>query len=261
LSLSNGEDGRLLAYCFGGHSYPEIVLALVEHGLLDDDGAELDAPPGGQASPDRDDADQRRRIQRAQEIYASGVRDKRIDDYLWSRRLKSGSDVLRFAEAAPHRTGIRLPAMLAPIVDVNGEQIGVHLTYLRADSRGKVDLPKDLQRESRGAIKGGAIRLHPYRGDWLIVSEGIESGLAATEIFHEPCWAAVYAGGLKTLALPAFVTRILVAADHDEAGRQCALAARDRWTAEGREVRVKVSPAPGQDFNDVLLGRRRDARP
>ena len=37
LSLSDGEDGRLLAFCFGGCEFDEIMLALVEYGLLDDD--------------------------------------------------------------------------------------------------------------------------------------------------------------------------------------------------------------------------------
>jgi putative DNA primase/helicase len=103
------------------------------------------------------------------------------------------------------------------------------------------------------------IRLHPYQGDELILSEGVETALAAAEIFVQPCWTTVCAGGLRSVVLPDYVTRILIAADHDEAGRRCALAARGRWVAEGRTVRVKVPPIPGQDFNDVLLGRRRNA--
>jgi hypothetical protein len=78
------------------------------------------------------------------------------------------------------------------------------------------------------------------------------------ELFGLPGWSAVFAGGLKTIELPE-ARRVLIAADHDEAGRQCALAARGRWVAEGRAVRVKVPPISGQDFNDVLLGRRRNA--
>ena len=66
---------------------------------------------------------------------------------------------MRFHEQAPHRLGARLPAMLAPVVDIDGEQIGVHMTYLRRDGAGKADLPKEFQRECRGALAGGAIRL------------------------------------------------------------------------------------------------------
>jgi hypothetical protein len=263
LSLGNGEDGRLLAYCFGGHSYSEIELALVEYGLLDDDGAELDAPPRDQSVPVRDDADQGRRIQHAREIYATGVWDERIQVYLRSRGITLTSPVLRFLEQTPHRLFARLPAILAPVVDMNGEQIGVHMTFLRPDGSDKADLsPKDLQRECRGVIRGGAIRLTQHDpGDELVIGEGIETSLAAAQIFDLSCWASVSAGGLKTVELPPEARRVLIAADHDEAGRRCALAARDRWVAEGRAVRVKVPPVPGQDFNDVLLGRRRDVGP
>ena len=37
LSLSDGEDGRLLAFCFGGCEFDQVMSALVEYGLLDDD--------------------------------------------------------------------------------------------------------------------------------------------------------------------------------------------------------------------------------
>ena len=36
LSLSDGEGGKLLAFCYGGHEYNEVLSALVEYGLLDD---------------------------------------------------------------------------------------------------------------------------------------------------------------------------------------------------------------------------------
>ena len=128
----------------------------------------------------RDDADQRRRkIQQAREIYASGVWDERIAVYLRSRGIRLTSPVLRFSEHAPHRLGARLPAMLAPVVNVYGEQTGVHMTYLRPDGGGKADLPKEFQRECRGVIHGGAIRLAEHDPDVeLIIGEGVESTLS-----------------------------------------------------------------------------------
>jgi hypothetical protein len=260
LSFRDALDGRLLVHCFGGCDFPTIFAELVQHGLLDDDDMIL-----GASSP-RDqaicyDIDRRRRkIEQASKIYANGIQDERIGVYLRSRLLRQTSPILRFAEEAPHRTGARLPAMLAPIIDADGEQIGVHMTYLRRDGGGKADLPKEFQRETRGALAGGAIRLIRFNPEVeLILCEGIETALSAAEIFGLPAWSAVYAGGLRSLVLPPEARRVLIAADHDEAGRQCALAARDRWAAEGRAVRVKVPPIPGQDFNDVLLGRRRNA--
>jgi putative DNA primase/helicase len=57
------------------------------------------------------------------------------------------------------------------------------------------------------------------------------------------------------LDLPNDVRRIVIAADNDEngVGQRAALSARERWTAEGRMVRILLPPNAGEDFNDVLL--------
>ena len=120
-------------------------------------------------------------------------------------------------------------------------------------------LPKEYQRECRGVIHGGAIRLAEHDPDAeLIVAEGVESTFSAMQLFGRAGWAAVYAGGLKTIELPPDVRRIIIAADNDAsgAGQRNALAAYDRWTAEGRSVRIKTPPDVGDDFNDVLSSQR-----
>ena len=259
LSLSDGEDGRLLAFCFGGCEFNEIMPALVEFGLLDDDDSDDCHVSRRVAVCQRDRA---KRIAHARQIYDSGVQDARIQTYLRSRGIGLTSPILKFQEQGPHQLGVRLPAMLAPVVDIDGEQIGAHMTYLRRDGAGKADLPREYQRESRGVIHGGAIRLMPFDPKAeLIISEGLETGLAAAQIFALPCWSAVYAGGLRSLALPPDVRRIMIAADNDVsgAGQRNALAAYDRWIAEGRSVRIKCPPDAGDDFNDVLIKRRGDA--
>jgi phage/plasmid primase-like uncharacterized protein len=256
LSLSDGEDGRLLAFCFGGCEFDTIMLALVEHGLLDDgDGDDLRVSRCVTVCQ-RDDAE---RIASARQIYDSGVCDQRVAVYLRSRGIRLISPVLRFTEQASHRLGARLPAMLAPVVNAAGEQTGLHMTYLRRDGGGKATLPKEYQRECRGVIHGGAIRLAEHDPDAeLIVAEGIESVFSAMQLFGRAGWAAVYAGGLKTLELPSTVRAVIIAADNDAsgAGQRNALAAYDRWRAEGRQVCIKTPPAVGTDFNDLLLAAR-----
>jgi phage/plasmid primase-like uncharacterized protein len=206
----------------------------------------------------RDDAE---RIAHAREIYNSGVPDERIWIYLRSREIELTSPILRFSEQAPHRLGVRLPAMLAPIVNVAGEQTGVHMTFLKKDGAGKADLgdPK-FQRECRGVIRGGTIRLAEHNLDSeLIVAEGVESTFSAMQLFGRPGWSAVFAGGLKTIELPPGVRRFIIAADNDVSGcgQRSALAAYDRWAAEGRSVCIKTPPVAGTDFNDLLLARKR----
>ena len=257
LSFRDGEDGRLLAFCFGGCPFDRIIAALVEYGLLDDDGD--DSQVSRSVTVCQRDGSQR--VALARQIYNSGIQDERIAVYLRSRGIRLISPVLRFAEQAPHRLGVLLPAMLAPIVDVDGEQIGVHLTYLRRDGGGKAELTKEYQRECRGAVRGGAIRLIPFEPDVeLVLAEGLETSLAASELFGLPSWSAVYAAGLCSLVLPPEVRRIVIAADNDASGvgQRNALAGYDRWTAEGRSVRIVAPPGVGDDFNDVLLKERID---
>jgi phage/plasmid primase-like uncharacterized protein len=150
--------------------------------------------------------------------------------------------------------------MLAPVVNAAGEQTGLHMTYLRADGSAKAALPKEFQREWRGVIHGGAIRLAEHKPDSeIVVGEGVESTLSVMQLFGRIGWAAVYAGGLKTMNLLPNARRIAIAADNDVSGTgQCnALAAYDRWTDEGRRVRIMTPPVIGADFNDLLLARVR----
>jgi phage/plasmid primase-like uncharacterized protein len=149
--------------------------------------------------------------------------------------------------------------MIASIVDIDGHLTGTHATYLRADGSGKADFPRsELQRECRGLIHGGAIRLGEHDPDRaLIIAEGVESAISAAQIFGLPAWSAVSAGGLCTIPLPSEVRNIVIAADNDTsgAGQRNALAAYRRWVSEGRSVRIAMPPIAGYDFNDVLAMR------
>jgi putative DNA primase/helicase len=256
LSFCDGANGRLLAFCFGGCEFDQILAALIEFGLFDDDDGDDPHVSRPVIVCHRDNAT---RIADAQAIYASGTWDSRIAVYLRSRWITLTSPVLRFLEQTPHRLGAHLPAILAPVVDVNGGQTGTHLTYLRRDGAGKADLPKEYQRECRGVTRGGAIRLaeHDPNAE-LIIGQGVESTFSAMQLFCLAGWAAVSAAGLKTMELPPDVRRIILAADNDTsgAGQRASLGAYDRWRAEGRQVCIKTPPVIGTDFNDLLFNTR-----
>jgi hypothetical protein len=259
LSLTDGEDGAFLAYCFGGCEFEDIVTSLVEHGLLDDDDDAGDRDVALLVKPRA--VEDPRRSEAARRIYdrlapAAGTP---VEAYLRSRRITLPvPPTLRFG-GVPHRLGGIFPAMAAPIVDVDGDLIGVHMTYLCADGSAKADfVNKGFQRECRGVIRGGAIRLTEHDPEReLIVAEGVETTLSAMQVFGLPGWSAVSAGGLKTVGLPATVYRVVIAADNDVsgAGQRNALAAYHRWTAEGRSVRIAMPPIIGSDFNDILAKR------
>jgi hypothetical protein len=257
IAIADGEDGRLLAHCFGGCTFDEVLPALIE---FDED---ADAGEYEPARPVESAIDIARRRAHARQLYdrlapAAGTIAER---YLRSRGITIEIPrILRFG-LCPHRSGGTCPAMAAPIVDMSGEQTAVHLTFLASGGSAKAAfIDTRLQRETRGVLRGGAIHLAPHNpGSELIIAEGIETTLSAMQIFGLPGWSVVYAGGLKTIELPSAVRRIVIGADNDRssAGQRNALAAYDRWRAEGRTVRIKCPSDVGADFNDVLIRRGR----
>jgi phage/plasmid primase-like uncharacterized protein len=267
LTVADSRDGKLLIKCFAGCDSLDVFNELRARGLVDGKPAEI--------SPERREQIQRRneaaakaeadrtkrKIARARALYqrAQPAAGTAVEVYIRSRGITIPiPPALRWLRWCPHRNGGYFPAMVAPIVDVNGEQTGIHKTFLKPNGSGKADLPLDEQRETCGVMKSGGVRLAEYRpGVELLVAEGIETTLSCMQMFGLPGWAALCTTGLAALDLPGEVRKVLIAADNDEngAGQHAAAVAFERWRAEGHQVRILLPPAVGTDFNDVLLGK------
>jgi putative DNA primase/helicase len=263
LTLADGRDGKLLVRCWGGCEWRDIFPELRSRGLLVGDPVDTNPERVDELRRKRD-AEARREIERlrrriaaARDLYrhSKDATGTPVEPWLRTRGITSPiPPVLRWLQHCPHRNGRYYPAMVAPIVNVAGEQIAVHKTFLSPDGSGKADLPKPEQRETCGPFKGGAIRLAPHRaGVELLIGEGVESTLSAMQLFSLPGWAALCANGLEALELPREIRSVAIAADNDAngVGQRAALSAQERWAAEGRSVRILLPPNPG-DFNDVL---------
>jgi phage/plasmid primase-like uncharacterized protein len=253
LSLRDAEGGRLLAYCFGGCEFADIMAALVEFGAFDYLGGDMYAPP-----PGKPPASKASRIKDALKLYESfgPAVGTLIETYVHAVRCISIPlpPILRYGQY--RHLGCNRPTMAVPVTDIDGRQTATHLTFLRSDGR-KADLPKDDQRRTLGIIGGCSIRLAPHNGRDLLIGEGVESTLSAMQIFGLPGWAAINAANLQAVNLPSSVRNVIVAADHDVsgAGFRNAQAAAERWRFEGRSVRLAMPPIAGDDFNDVLVKR------
>jgi putative DNA primase/helicase len=160
---------------------------------------------------------------------------------------------LRWLPRCKHPGGVFLPAMIAKVVNVDGELIGIHRTFLLSDGSGKADVDKEQQKMSLGSIAGGSVRLAAAE-TILAITEGVETGLSVQQAAGIPTWAAISASGIRALALPRGVDLILICADHDRngVGEEAALTATARFLAEGRRVKVIKPPTPDTDFNDLL---------
>src|SRR5207248_10899338 len=78
-------------------------------------------------------------------------------------------------------------SMVAKVVNIDGDLIGIHRTFLQPDGSGKADI--EPQKASLGPISGGAVRLAPA-AETLLVGEGIETCIAALQATPMPAWAA-----------------------------------------------------------------------
>jgi putative DNA primase/helicase len=176
-----------------------------------------------------------------------------VETYLRNRGLTGPiPSCLHFHGECLHKpTGGYRPAMVAERTSLDGSVVAIHRTYLRRDGGGKADV--NPARMDLGPAAGTAIRLSPLADD-LMVGEGIETTLAAMQMFDLPGWAAGSTGAMDALKLPASVRSVIILADNDDAGNRAARQNAQRWLREGKRVRIRHAPI-GNDFNDTLIAR------
>ena len=168
LSLADGEDGRMLAHCFAGCAFGDVVAALRGRGLMEGGGAFV-APDPMAAMRRRAEqaAETAKRSAQAQALWreAQPIHGTLAETYLRGRGISCPlPDTLRFAPACWHATGKRLPALVALVE--GGDGFAVHRTYLRPDGAGKAEV--EPAKAMLGAVAGGAVRLveAPGRSWW-----------------------------------------------------------------------------------------------
>ena len=254
LLVRDGLAGRILVFCHGGCEARDVLAELRRSGLLGGPSKECQLPPLRR----NDHSDEAARTARALAIWretqpAAGTI---VETYLASRGLALPSpQYLRFHPACPHPSGANLPAMIGLVEHVDHGPTAIHRTFISADGSGKAAVEPD--RASLGPVAGGAVRLAQVRaGQWLLVGEGLETTLSVMHACALPGWAALSAGGIKSLVLPASANMIVICADNNAngTGQRAANAAAERFLAEGRRVRIALPPTSGLDFNDLLRG-------
>jgi putative DNA primase/helicase len=163
---------------------------------------------------------------------------------------------LRTARHARH-VGTRVtyhPAMFALLADPAGRPVTIHRTWLTAaGAKAPVDPARMF---CPGKVPpGSAVRLAPA-GPVLGVAEGIETALAAQQLFRIPVWSCLTAARLKTFEPASGTQRLIVCADNDADGTgqraACALASRLR---DRLPLEVRIPDQADTDWNDVLLKR------
>jgi len=249
LSLSLSEEGVLLAHCYAGCSFPDIMSVLRKRGILEKSDLlhQRDRPSQSPKNPNK----------MALRIWHESVRAEGtyVETYLRSRGICGDiPPTLRFHPRLFHNSGIYHPAMVAAVTLWPSKSVaGVHRTYLTADGTDKA--PLSPNKMMLGSTKEGAVRLSPI-GPKLILAEGIETALSCFYATHVPTWSCLSTSGMMDIVVPPLeiTSEIIICADGDGAGQNAANKLANRLHRAGYGVRIAPSPQ-GQDFNDILRGQ------
>jgi hypothetical protein len=230
LSVSDGDDGKLLLRCFAGCEFWDILDGLRHRGLLNDNRAEprRDAPrivPKIEADPLALEL-----WDRSEPIYGTIA-----EEYLQRRGILLTPPSLR------HYRGAMIAAVHQPKQGVTA----IQKTPIKADfSRG--------DRMTKGPLGSGAVRLGAPQ-EIMGIAEGTETALSAMTLTGMPVWSALGGKRLHNVELPPFVREVHIFADNDTPGREAAYRASDVHRALGRTVKIRRPPAEFKDFNDFIV--------
>ena len=217
-------------------------------------------------------------------VLADGNGDDPVTLYLRHRLVLTADEALEVPQVLRLHPGLdyfhdgqhvgRWPAMVAAVINLAGELVALHRTWLTPDGR-KASTPGPVKKLSRtaGPVMGGCIRLAwlgraaGFYGSSggidrttspsgpLGIAEGIETAIAAGQASGIPTVAAYSAGALAAWCWPAGLRRLVIFADHDPAGGEAAGKLRQRARAAGLSVNVLTPSESGTDWCDVWAQR------
>lgn len=268
LSLKIGADGRVIWHSFAGDRWEDVRPHLARAGL---------SLASGEAGPYKPTPAERERYKKRMEreewwarekqrialnIWntAAGATNSHVESYLRHRGIfRAPPAALRFDtdlhwmpltwQPRPPESALATgPAMLAKIETAESAFLGVQATWLAEDGRGKC--PRGPDRKFLGALKGGRVMLDAAAPE-MIVGEGVETVLSASEALSLPAVAALTANNLAAFIPPLGVGRLVVAFDNDRAGRDAANKLAARMHRVGIRCRMAKPPGNHKDWNDA----------
>lgn len=145
----------------------------------------------------------------------------------------------------------KYPAMVHLFHSNEGRPLTYHVTYLSGDGKAQVENPRKVM-PAVSELKGGAIRLFDC-GDSLGIAEGVETAIAANQLFEIPTWAAYSAQLLEQFQPPSHIKRLVIFSDNDVSftGQKAAYSLAHR-VAPRIDVDVLIPERVATDWADAI---------
>jgi hypothetical protein len=252
LSLRDGDEpGRVLVHCFAGCDRRDILAALRDRGLLDEECAHRQEPrsrriePPPVITPDP----------QALAIWGAASPGERtiVQRYLRARGITIAPPPSLRCAGGGYRLTDPVTAMVAAVQASDRRTIAVQVTRLDPSGECKAQVP--IPRRTYGALGDGAVRL-AAAGDVLGLAEGVESALSAMQLSGVPTWACLGASRMHRVAVPDSVRELHVFMDNDGPGRDAGERTADAHVHHRRVV-LRRPPDHLNDWNDFLRANRR----
>ena len=239
-------DGFMLAEKVTGKNFWELI-KMVE--------TTIGTAPMPVLPPPDDDAKSRARMRVVWENARAPERGGVVARYLerrvgrfWPSKAIREADGLRFGDDPMH------PAMVAKIVTPDDQAANLHVTLLT--EQGEKAPIEPNKRFMKGPLPAGsAIRLWPA-AETMGVAEGIETAMAAAQMYRMPVWSVLNANMMRKWIAPEIAKKVFIFGDNDESftGQAAAYDLAATLMRDDRELSVEVliPELVGQDWADVL---------
>ena len=242
LSISEGEDGKILLHCFAGRGFDEIISAA---GLANQK-VSISKQFQGSTHSVNSTVD---RINHAISIWntTQPIAGSIAETYLTSRYLQTWSSDMRLHPGLYFTDDRTERLTLLCAVRREGKIVGIHRTFL-------TNAGEKLGKKMLGPCGGGSVYVGGD-GDLTAIAEGIENALSVRIMSGDHrarYYAALSATGMSKLKLPEDRGQLMIFADGDKTGMTAAYELGQQASLKGWNANTLIPPN-AQDWNDELI--------
>jgi hypothetical protein len=189
------------------------------------------------------------------DLWATATDDRLTELYLYSRGIRVRPRQLPWALRGTKacwcsETRTNRPAVLAALQGEDGAVCAIQRVWVNdrllvedgvAPEKGTRAVDLETGKKTLGSMGSAAVRL-AEPGPILGLAEGVETAMAAAQLFSVPVWAACGASRLGSIRLPNCVRSVVIFGDSGAAGEASAEKACATYSRRGYGCQVEIPP-------------------